>query len=312
MATSSTKVPSLPPLPTNLDPQLRTYLKQVDTYLRVKTGESGNPKDRNLTLRDLEENGIVSSVGTVNDFSITAGDPTVKFVAPNQLIESQVGKENTLRNLSKTAFALSENYNLVNIGTAQHSGLTTLNFLFGTSGSFGWPNNSMVGSHPNTGAKYQSYLNVSTSTQFSFKTPPHDRGGTKPYLISVTADKVGSYNLNTATQWVTTVTLLDKGNTAHNGNFGLYNQPSVGQNYGATGQGVGVNGDPSQKGEIQLTRYLIAPALVSDFVAHGVNLHWTSELRGEREYVIGIGSATIGVTSPAFANLHYRILGLTT
>ena len=111
MATSSTKVPSLPPLPTNLDPQLRTYLKQVDTYLRVKTGESGNPKDRNLTLRDLEENGIVSSVNTVNDFSITAGDPTVKFVAPNQLIESQVGKENTLRNLSKTAFALSENFN---------------------------------------------------------------------------------------------------------------------------------------------------------------------------------------------------------
>ena len=33
MATSGSKAPSLPPLPTNLDPQLRNYLKQVDTHL---------------------------------------------------------------------------------------------------------------------------------------------------------------------------------------------------------------------------------------------------------------------------------------
>ena len=104
MATSGSKAPSLPPLPTNLDPQLRNYLKQVDTHLKMKAGDAGNPKNRNLTLRDLEESGIVSSASTVNDFSITAGDPTVKLIAPNQLITDQVGEENTLKKLNDSFY----------------------------------------------------------------------------------------------------------------------------------------------------------------------------------------------------------------
>ena len=110
MATSGSKAPSLPPLPTNLDPQLRNYLKQVDTHLKVKAGDSGNPKDRNLTLRDLEESGIVSSAPTVNDFSITAGDPTVKVIAPNQLVTDQIGEENTLKKFSKTSIILTSDF----------------------------------------------------------------------------------------------------------------------------------------------------------------------------------------------------------
>ena len=113
MATSGSKAPSLPPLPTNLDPQLRNYLKQVDTHLKVKAGDSGNPKDRNLTLRDLEESGIVSSAPTVNDFSITAGDPTVKVIAPNQLVTDQIGEENTLKKFSKTSIILTSDFYLL-------------------------------------------------------------------------------------------------------------------------------------------------------------------------------------------------------
>ena len=101
MATSGSKAPSLPPLPTNLDPQLRSYLKQVDTHLKMKAGDAGNPKDRNLTLRDLEENDIVVPKGTVNDFSITAGVPQSKFQSPDQLVIEQIGEENTFKKFSK-------------------------------------------------------------------------------------------------------------------------------------------------------------------------------------------------------------------
>ena len=131
MATSGSKPPSLPPLPTNLEPQLRNYLKQVDTHLKMKAGDAGNPKDRNLTLRDLEESGIVSSANTVNDFSITAGDPTIKFVVPDQLVTEQVGEENTSKKFSKTGVVFASAFSSsTNVGDAQHSGLTTFDFLF--------------------------------------------------------------------------------------------------------------------------------------------------------------------------------------
>ena len=52
----------------------------------------------------------MSSPKTVNDFSITAGDPTVKVVSPDQLITDQVGEENTSKKFSKTGIILASEF----------------------------------------------------------------------------------------------------------------------------------------------------------------------------------------------------------
>ena len=193
MATSGSKAPSLPPLPTNLDPQLRNYLKQVDTHLKMKAGDAGNPKDRNLTLRDLEESGIVSSASTVNDFSITAGDPTVKLIAPNQLITDQVGEENTLKKFSKTSIILASDFatTLSISRPSSYNDLANLSFLSQGSDSA----NHTVGTpvHPTSGSVMQQvFTSTFINATFDFTTAVHSRGGKKPYLITVTGRRFGS------------------------------------------------------------------------------------------------------------------------
>ena len=302
MATSGSKPPSLPPLPTDLDPQLRNYLKQVDTHLKVKAGDSGNPKDRNLTLRDLEESGIVSSAPTVNDFSITAGDPTVKFVAPNQLITEQVGEENTSKKFSKTGIIFASDFNSsTTVGSAQHSGLTDFNFLFNTSGSFGYPNNHMVGSHPNSGFKYQLFSNLTSS--FSFKTPVHARGGKKPYLISFSGDKSGGVSSATPIDVVVVHVLLLSGplsGSTHSGHPGVYNTVS------------GTNLQPNE-GEFQISRRIVAGGGQAAAAFLPMNVETVVELREQQEYIIHTGVGMIGVTgTQAIEEMQYTVQGLTT
>ena len=55
----STKLPGLPPPPTNLAPEVRRYLQTVTEILEVRLGIRGNPKDRAITLRELIDAGVV-------------------------------------------------------------------------------------------------------------------------------------------------------------------------------------------------------------------------------------------------------------
>ena len=322
MSTSGSKPPSLPPLPTNLDPQLRNYLKAVDTHLKIKAGDSGNPKDRNLTLRDLEQSNIVSSASTVNDFSITAGDPTVKFIAPNQLITDQVGEENTLKKFSKTSIILASDFN-TNTTISFASNLNQLsNHSFLSSGADG--SNHTVGTptHPTSGSVMQQvFTSRHVAGTFDFTTAVHSRGGKKPYLITMTGRRFGTtYSIPNSSSggnpslfpnatepyWTDTVALLIhsdsidaiKGTSSnHDGNMELYQRTT------ATNYGLDAN-----EGEVQLSRFATGLAVVLS----PLSLQFIANLRPETKYRIDLGVLTLGILNPTYDSLQYTVQGLTT
>jgi hypothetical protein len=319
MATSGSKAPSLPPLPTNLDPQLRNYLKQVDTHLKMKAGDSGNPKDRNLTLRDLEESGIVSSASTVNDFSITAGDPTVKLVAPDQLITDQIGEENTLKKFSKTSIILASNFSTTTSISFASTYNQLANHSFLSSGSDG--SNHTVGTpvHPTSGSVMtQAFTSTHVAGTFDFTTAEHTRGGKKPYLITITGRRFGTTysnpsvsdpsNFPNASQpfWSDTIALLMHedsidaitGTTSnHNGDMRLYQR--------TTATAYALDAD---EGEVQLSRFASGIAVVLS----PMSLQFIANLRSETKYRLDLGVLTLGVQGPSYDSLQYTVQGLTT
>tara|TARA_X000000368_G_scaffold340571_1_gene278830 strand:+ start:842 stop:1810 length:969 start_codon:yes stop_codon:yes gene_type:complete len=322
MATGNTKIPSLPPLPTNLDPQLRNYLKSVDSHLRIKSGVAGNPKDRNVTLRDLEESNIVSSANTVNDFSITAGDPTVKIIAPNQLITDQVGEENTLKKFSKTSIILASDFatTLSISRSSVYNNLANLSFL--SQGDD--PSNHTVGTavHPQTGSVMQQvFTSTFVNATFDFTTAVHSRGGKKPYLITISGRRFGETVENPSTtsgdfattfpyasqpHWVDTIALLMHedsidaitGSTNnHNGDMRLYQRST------ATGYGLDAN-----EGEVQLSRFASGLAVVLS----PLSLQFISNLRSDTKYRLDLGAMTLGIFSNTYDSLQYTVQGITT
>ena len=316
MATSGSKPPSLPPLPTNLDPQLRNYLKQVDTHLKVKAGDSGNPKDRNLTLRDLEESGIVSSANTVNDFSITAGDPTVKFVAPNQLITDQVGEENTLKKFSKTSIILTSSFNASGVGVSLPSALgqaSNHNFL---SQGGTYPNNHTRGTEPNS--NYDANTSQYVAGTFDFTTAKHTRGGKKPYLITMSARRFGTAYANPSSSlpllypnasqpyWTDTIVLL-----LHSDNVGTI-LPSSNSHGGSmedyNNQYLSQTSLNSNEGEIQLSSFRAG----IDVVLNPMYVSFVSNLRSETKYRLDLGALTTGIVGAQYNALIYTVQGLTT
>lgn len=321
MATSGSKAPSLPPLPTNLDPQLRNYLKQVDTHLKVKAGDSGNPKDRNLTLRDLEESGIVSSANTVNDFSITAGNPTVKIIAPNQLVTDQIGEENTLKKFSKTSIILASNFaTTLSINRpSSYNELANLSFL--SQGQDGANHTVGTPTHPiSNSVMQQVFTSTFINAHFDFTTAVHARGGKKPYLITITGRRFGTtvetpnttfpFNVTfpNASQphWVDTVALLMHEDSIdeitgttnnHNGDMSLYNR--------TTAPGYGLN---ASEGEVQLSRFASGLAVVLS----PLSLQFISNLRSETKYRLDMGAMTLGILGNTYDSLQYTVQGLTT
>ena len=312
MATSGSKPPSLPPLPTNIDPQLRNYLKQVDTHLKMRAGDAGNPKDRTITLRDLEDNGIVVPKGTVNDFSITAGVPQSKFEPPDQLIIEQVGEENTFKKFSKTAIILTKDF-----GYSPTSGqfvshpsalFSVPNHNFLTQGSF-YANHTR-GTHNGFDVRTSQYV----AGTFDFTTAKHSRGGKKPYLITATARRYGTlpipsgsnvgYTGTTNYHWTDTIALMLHGdnvgtilpsNNSHQGNMELYNTTS--------GTFLQVN-----EGEKQFSNFRLGSAVT----LNPMMLQFVSELRSETKYRLDMGALTTNVLSPHFNALIYTVQGLTT
>lgn len=79
MATDGTKIPSIPPIPSNTDPQLKTYLSAVDEALKVRLGTLGDPKDRAVTVRELINTGLVENFKE-NPFDPNAGTPENTFI----------------------------------------------------------------------------------------------------------------------------------------------------------------------------------------------------------------------------------------
>tara|TARA_Y100000004_G_scaffold116053_1_gene130387 strand:+ start:6179 stop:7153 length:975 start_codon:yes stop_codon:yes gene_type:complete len=324
MSTSGSKPPSLPPLPTNLDPQLRNYLKAVDTHLKVKAGDTGNPKDRNLTLRDLEESGIVSSPNTVKDFSITAGDPTVKLVSPDQLITDQVGEENTSKKFSKTGIILASEFAdelAISTPTNMEDASTLLGlYIGGLSTGAQWINNHTRGDIPYGGGAGIELANTSANIDatFDFTTGVHSRGGKKPYLITVTANKLGFAHENPSTSsssgtwtqaidpyWAETVVLLIHaddidaiaGSGNHGGSMENYND---GNNSNTALRAA--EGEKQISALLQYDHNVMQPLII----------RFVSNLRSETKYRLDLGAAVLGVDQAKYKNLQFTVQGLTT
>ena len=79
MATNETKLPAIPPIPSNTDPQLKTYLSALDEVLKVRLGRTGDPKDRAVTVRELIDTGLAENFKE-NPFDPNAGTPENTFI----------------------------------------------------------------------------------------------------------------------------------------------------------------------------------------------------------------------------------------
>lgn len=58
----TTKLPGIPTLPAGISPELKAYLKALSENVEVRTGVRGDPKDRAVTLRELEDSGLAESL----------------------------------------------------------------------------------------------------------------------------------------------------------------------------------------------------------------------------------------------------------
>lgn len=85
MASSGTKIPSIPPIPSDVDPKLKTYLNAVDEALKVRLGTLGDPKDRAVTVRELIDTGLAENF-LENPFNPDAGTPDNTFI-PTQRVD---------------------------------------------------------------------------------------------------------------------------------------------------------------------------------------------------------------------------------
>ena len=57
-----TKVPGIPPIPTDASPALRSYLSALGEALQVRLGRRGDPRDRAVTLRELVDSGLAKQL----------------------------------------------------------------------------------------------------------------------------------------------------------------------------------------------------------------------------------------------------------
>ena len=83
-----TKLPSIPPIPSDVDPKLKTYLSAVDEALKVRLGTLGDPKDRAVTVRELIDTGLAENF-LENPFNPNAGTPDNTFI-PTEKVDLTV------------------------------------------------------------------------------------------------------------------------------------------------------------------------------------------------------------------------------
>ena len=58
----TTKLPGLPPIPSNASSEVKAYLKAVGEVLEVRAGRRGDPLDRAITLRELIDSGLATQL----------------------------------------------------------------------------------------------------------------------------------------------------------------------------------------------------------------------------------------------------------
>tara|TARA_R100001198_G_scaffold35761_1_gene19372 strand:- start:35 stop:1657 length:1623 start_codon:yes stop_codon:yes gene_type:complete len=62
MASTPTKVPGLPAIPSNASPDLKAYLKALGEALEIRLGRRGDQRDRAITLRELIDSGLAKEL----------------------------------------------------------------------------------------------------------------------------------------------------------------------------------------------------------------------------------------------------------
>ena len=65
MASTPTKVPGLPAIPSNASPDLKAYLKALGEALEIRLGRRGDQRDRAITLRELIDSGLAKELKSV-------------------------------------------------------------------------------------------------------------------------------------------------------------------------------------------------------------------------------------------------------
>lgn len=61
-ASQRARLPALPPIPQGVDAATRSFMEAVKERLEVRGGERGNPYERGVTVRDLQEAGLAGQV----------------------------------------------------------------------------------------------------------------------------------------------------------------------------------------------------------------------------------------------------------
>ena len=74
-----TKVPQLPAVPTNVNPNVRQWMSDIKEALEIRLGRRGDQKDRAVTLRELIESGLAKDL-TSRPYDPNA-DSSVDFTA---------------------------------------------------------------------------------------------------------------------------------------------------------------------------------------------------------------------------------------
>ena len=114
MATKETKVPAIPPIPSGVDPQLKTYLSAVDEALKVRLGRVGDPKDRAVTVRELINSGLAENF-LENPFDPNTGTPPNTFI-PTETIDLTVPDDVTGLSGTGTFQKIILSWNLAQFG----------------------------------------------------------------------------------------------------------------------------------------------------------------------------------------------------
>ena len=84
MATTGTKVPAIKNIPPKTDPELKATLESMKEAQEIRLGRRGDPRDRNVTLRELIDSGLAKQLRE-NPFDPNAGTGTLDFTANTPL-----------------------------------------------------------------------------------------------------------------------------------------------------------------------------------------------------------------------------------
>lgn len=84
MATTGTKVPAIKNIPANTERELKSTLESMKEAQEIRLGRRGDPRDRNVTLRELIDSGLAKQIKE-NPFNPNAGAGALDFTANTPL-----------------------------------------------------------------------------------------------------------------------------------------------------------------------------------------------------------------------------------